>query len=432
MKTKNLITLAIAALIVVLLAVLCLTGIRVGKYILIPAADGITRGSDFTVGTYAVISVNEPQETVDSTGTAEETEDEQTDDSAEEVAAVPASEELFNETFAIMQRRVGALVLDNVSVAKQGENRIRIEIPVNDVTSAAGVLSTLTQPFAVEFTDGNGDVVLRGEDILSCKLRNDRQNSAYYLSIKVKPEAQSALTEATEDANTNLTVTLDGKQVCTTSISQMLSKNTGMRFSSYTDAVTMLVALNTGHITANIVPETSGSIPAVMSEKQFDASMAALGVAVLIAAVVMMIVFKGTGFVSALSIVLGAIAVLFFFGSVPYISFNAISFYALAAALAIKVLCDLDLLGKVRSQLAAGMGGKEAVSMAWRDSGLKTFEISCLALVITLCMQFFGDSSISAFTSVFAVGTVISLLVTVAFTRPLITCVVDKAVKVAK
>ena len=51
MKTKNLVTLVVAALVVVLLAVVCLTGIQVGKYILIPAADGITRGNEFAKST---------------------------------------------------------------------------------------------------------------------------------------------------------------------------------------------------------------------------------------------------------------------------------------------------------------------------------------------------------------------------------------------
>jgi len=47
-------------------------------------------------------------------------------------------------------------------------------------------------------------------------------------------------------------------------------------------------------------------------------------------------------------------------------------------------------------------------------------------------VQYFGGAAVSAFTNVFAIGTLVALVVTVIFTRPLLTCVVDKAGKMTK
>lgn len=418
MKTKNLVTLAVAALVVVLLAVLCLTGVQVGKYILIPAADGITRGNDFAKSTYVVLNVNEP-------AAAETAED------AEAAEAVPASAELYDETLAIMRRRASMLTLENIAVMEQGENRIRIEMPTENVTDASNILFTLTQPCHIYITDAEGNTVLEGEDILSSEMGMDSTGSYYYISFKVEEEALSAWADVTEDVNANATVWLDGVEMCTAPISQLLSY--GMTFSDYSSAVTMGMAFETGHITASVTTEASGNIPAALAESNFDSAMLALAVAVVIAAVVMIVAFRGLGFVSALSIVLSAVAVIYFFGCVPYIPFNFAGFFALAAALGVKVLCDIDLIGNIGKALATGdMTGKEAVSAAWRTSGVKTLEICGVAICGALVMQYFGGSAVSAFTSVFAIASLAVLLVTVIVTRPLVTCIMDKAAKESK
>lgn len=426
MKTKNLVTLAVAALVVVLLTVLCLTGVQVGKYIVIPAADGIARGNDFATTTFVVLNVNEPAQTAEETAeTAEET--------AEEEAAepVPASAELYADTLEIIRKRASMLTLSNIAIMEQGENRVRIEMPTENVTDASNILFTLTQPCHVYITNPAGDVVLEGEDIVSTAMNVDSTGSAYYVSIKVEEEALSAWADKTEDLNENVTVWLDEVQVCTVPVSQILS--TGMGFSDSGSAITIAMALQTGRIHANLTTAASGSVPADMNEDQFDRAMLALALAVVIAAIVMIVVFRGAGFVSALSIVLSAVCVVFFFGCVPYIAFGAASFVALAAVLAVKMFCDLDLLGTIGKVMSEGeMTAKEAVSAAWRQSGLRVLEICGVSVIAALVVQYFGGTAVSAFTSVYAIGALIVLAVSVIFTRPLITCVMDKAAKESK
>lgn len=426
MKTKNLVTLAVATLVVVLLTVLCLTGVQVGKYIVIPAADGITRGADFTESTYVVLNVNEPAAEEEA---AEENADEAEENAAEETeeTAVPASQEMVAETIAVMQRRADMLTMKNISISQQGENHIRVEIPTDDVESASSILYTLTEACHVYITNEAGETVLEGKDITSSTLGMNSAQTAYLVSIKVEEQALSDWAAVTEDVNASVTVYLDDTTVCTAAISQLLSS--GMTFTSYNDAINVYMALQTGHIAAEVTTVASGAVPAEMEADQFNNGMIALGVAVLVAAIVMIVVFRKTGIVSALSIVLSAVATVFFFGLVPYMSFGVASFYALAAVLGIKVLCDIDLMSNVRAQMALGLGGRGAASAAWRVSGLKALEICFVAAAVALVMQYFGAESVSAFTSVLAVGSVIVLIVTAAFTRPLTTCAVEEAAK---
>lgn len=428
MKTKNLVTLAVAALVVVLLTVLCLTGIQVGKYIVIPAADGITRGNDFAKGTYVVLNVNEPAAEEEAAEPTEETAEEAAEEEA--VPAVPASEELYQQAISAMKKRAELLTMD-VVVMEQGESSIRIEMPTVNYEDASGVLYTLTQPCHVYLTNAEGETVLEGKDIASYAMSADSTGTVYYISIKVEEEALSAWAAMTVDVNEAITVYVDGAAVATAPASQILSS--GMSFTDYGTAATVMMALETGEIEAALATVSSGNIPASMTEKQFDSAMFAIALAVAVAAVVMIVVYKGMGVVSALSIVLSAVAVVYFYGLVPYIPFGMLGFFGFASAMGVKLLCDIDLLSKTTALMSGSdLTGVEAVKLAWRESGKNTLEICGVAIIAALVLQYFGGAAVSAFTNVFAIGSLIVLVVTAVVTRPLVGCVVDKAAKTSK
>ncbi|MBQ3223617.1 MAG: hypothetical protein IJB41_08395 [Clostridia bacterium] len=412
MKTKNLVSLAVAALVVVLLTVLCLTGVQLGKYIVIPAADGITRGNEFATSAYVVLNVNEPI-------AAEE---------GEEAEKTPASEELYAKAVEIMKTRASMLNLKGVYVMEQGDSRIRLELPTENVDDASNVLYTLTQPCHIYFTNPAGEVVLEGEDIVSSAMNADSTGTVYYVSMKVEDGALTEWANMTDDVNETTSVYVDGALLGSAPASQLLS--TGLSFNNLNMASNFAMALQTGHIEASLEAAGSGTIPAAMTEANFDAGMFALAVLVAIAAIVMIIVFKGMGVVSALSVVLSAVAVVYIYGLIPYLTFAAASFFGFTAAIGVKVLCDLHLLGKVKGLLPEkDMTGAEAVRLAWHESGLYALEVSAVAIIVALVAQYFGSAAVSGFTTVFAIGSFVALVVTVLFTRPLVTCVVDKAGK---
>ncbi len=427
MKTKNLVTLAVTALVVVLLTVVCLTGVQVGKYIVIPAADGIARGTEFTGSTYAVLSVNEPAAETEAT-------EEETEAADETVSAdhsdIPASAEMVDEAIAVMRRRAEMLSMRSVQVSKMGENHVRVEIPTADGDTATSILYTLTQACHVTFEAEDGDVRLEGEDVVESVLGMDAEQTSYLLSIRITDEARSAWAAKTDNTLETITVKIDGTAVATSTANVILAG--GIPFSDYNSAVNTAMALQTGRVVPHLHAEGSGIVPAVMGEEQFDNGIIAIAIATLVAAIVMIVVFKKTGIVAALSVVLTVVATIFFFGAVPYLPFGVVSFFALVAVVGVKTVCDLSLMSGVSANIASGMEGKEAVATAWRESGLKALEICAVAIIGSLVLQYFGGESVSAFTVVFAAGSAVSLLVSVIVTRPLTTCAVEKAAKEIK
>ncbi|MDO4740357.1 MAG: hypothetical protein Q4A66_06790 [Eubacteriales bacterium] len=418
MKTKNLFSLAVAALVVVLLTVLCITGVQVGKYILIPAADGITRGGDFAKSSYIVFNVKQP-----AGQTAEE--------ASEETASAPASPELFDKTLKAMKTRAEMLTMRGVSVMAQGESRIRVELPTDDLDEATSILYLLTQPCHVYFTNEQGEVVLEGEDIISSQVVPDAGGSVYTVSFKVEQEALSAWADMTEDVNETTNVYFDGIALTAAPASQLLS--TGVSFGSATDASNFYMALQSGRIEAAIDTAASGLVPGVMSEEQFDNGMILIASIAVIIALSLIISFKGCGAIAALTGILAAVVIVYIHGLIPYLQFSSVSFFGVACALALLYLCSEILLFKVRVYLAdEDLTGAEAVRAAWRESGLAVLEICGVAIAAALMLQYFFGAAVSGFTGPFAIGSLVALVLTAAFTRPLLTCLVDKRAKETK
>ena len=136
MKKKSWITLCITLLLIVLIGALAINGLQIGKYLVKPVGKAISLGLDLRGGIYAVY---------------------QGDTSAEDF------DTQMDATVTIMINRLTAEGYTEATVTRQGEDRIRIEIP--DVQDPNEILTIVGTPAHLTFVDPNGEIILEGDDV---------------------------------------------------------------------------------------------------------------------------------------------------------------------------------------------------------------------------------------------------------------------------
>lgn len=415
MKTKNLVALAIVFVIVALMTVLAVTGVQVGKYIVRPVADAITRGDDLAGRAYVVLSATEPTEEEPVEGGEE---------AASDDTEPKAYADLLDESVGILRRRAAMLAAEGISVAKQGEDKIRVELPTESETTADQFIEELTAPGHVYFTNEAGETILEGERVTSSGW--SYENSVYYVSFWLDEQGTEEFAKATEAAvGHSISIYMDDTLLNTANIQETMDAGTAtIGFSNYEDAHHLMLAFNSGRLELELAEAASGVIPARVSQAQYTTALIALAIALLAAVAILLIVYKGMGFVSALSLVFTMVLTVYFFGLVPYLQFRFASIFGLIAVAAVKLLCDFEFLNRLRVELPAAFTPKAGVASAFRGSIARIAEYSLVPIVLALAMQYLGDTPITAFTSVFAIGSLISFVVTALLTRPLMVCVV--------
>lgn len=422
MRTKKLVALAIALVVVALISVLAVTGVQVGKYIVRPVADAITKGDDFAGHAYVVFTATNPTEE----GSADA---EPAVDGAEAPATGEAEPldyaETLDEAVSILRRRALMLASEGISVTKQGEDKIRVELPTLSDTVIEQLVSELSAPGHVYFTNEAGETVMEGERVLRSGW--EYENSVYYVTFWLDEQGKEEFANATEAAvGHSISIYMDGTLVNTANIDQAFDTGVAtIGFSDYEAAHSLMIAFNSGRLDLTLEQSVSGTIPARVSQTQYRNALIALAIALFAAVAVLLIVYKGRGFVAALSLVFTIALTLYFYGMVPYLQFRFAALFGLIAVAAVKLLCDFEFLNRLNVELPVAFTPKAGIAAAFRTSIARIAEYSLVPIVLALVMQYLGDTPVTAFTSVFAIGSLLSFLVTALFTRPLMGCVVS-------
>ncbi len=442
MKTKNLVTLAIALVLTVLLTVLCVTGVQLGKNIVIPALDGATKGGDFADASYIVYTLKVPaaEETADEAeNAAEETSDEAgapAEEPAEETEAPVEADfaALAEDAYQKLLGRAERQQVGGVKVTRLGENMIRVEIPTTDETAIATVRETISIPGDITFRNADGVTVLTGEHVTGAAWGYDSNTSTYTAAFQFDEEGAKLFEVATRAAiGSSIGIYQDGQLMVNVSInSAMTQGSAALSFSDASAAYAVAYALNAGHLGLDLEETASGTVPAPVSAAQFQRVMLVLGVALLAVLVALVIVHKGMGLAAAISLLLTVVCTVFFFGLVPYVTMTFATVFGLIAVVAVKLFCDLDLIGRVKRNIANGSAPRSAVSAAFGVNILRTLEFAGVTLLLALLMQYLGSAPVKGFTAALAVGSALACLLTMLVTRPLVMCAADKQLPASK
>ncbi|MBZ4666159.1 MAG: protein-export rane protein SecD [Mahella sp.] len=188
-KTRSLVILIVFILILAIVSYIAIAGLNIGIYIVKPLGSAIKQGLDLSGGVYLVyeaqVSDNEPD--LDSK---------------------------MDGVIGVFRNRLDSKGLTEATIAKQGEKRIRVEIPgTTDPQEAQDLLGRTAK---LEFKDETGNVVITGSDVSSAKPQYGTDESGItqpVVALELNDEGAKKFAEATK-ANINkiINIVLDGTQ----------------------------------------------------------------------------------------------------------------------------------------------------------------------------------------------------------------------------
>jgi preprotein translocase subunit SecD len=180
-KGKSSVLFILCVLIIGFFAYWGFNGFTVGDYKFLPFTESINRGLDLQGG----ISV------------------------VEEIQAEKIEQEDMSRVIELLKRRVDKLGIAETSVRKEGEKRIRIEIPGE--SNSKTIISMLEKTGELTFVGPDGKVILTGKDVKDSKAVRDEFGQPQ-ISLEFTPEGANKFADATAKfINQVITINMDGQ-----------------------------------------------------------------------------------------------------------------------------------------------------------------------------------------------------------------------------
>ena len=390
MKVKSLVTLGVTLLLIVLIGLLAVNGMHVGKYIFKSVGDSVSLGLDLRGGIYAVYLGDTSAEDFDTQ---------------------------MNATVTIMRTRLTNEGYTEATITRQGNDRIRIEIP--DVSDPNEILNIVGTPAHLTFVDPDGNVVVEGSQIVEAYPAYD-ENSKPVVMFKMNDEATESFAKATsENIGKTISIQLDGENISTPTVQSAITEGSGMISGSSTieEAQTLANLIMSGALPLSITLDSSSAVSATLGIDALSTSLTAGVIGLILVALFMIVLYRLPGVISVIALCIYTLIVMYAVCLVPGVQLTLPGIAGILLGIGMAVDGNVIIFERFREELKGGRSLEAAVNRGYKNALSSIIDSNVTTIIAGCVLLYFGTGSIKGFAMTLLIGVIASMISSVFVTR---------------
>lgn len=347
-------------------------------------------------------------------------------------------------TYKTLSKRIDSLGVSEPEIIIEGNDKIRVKLAgVTDPEEARKQLSTVA---TLSFRDTSDNLLMNSDVLVSggAKVTQDSSgNPAVLLSVKDKDEFYKVTNKVKDYDDNMIVIWLDydpavdkyasESSSCGTSGSNCLSAATvSQGFASdviiqgnFTeDEVNNLVDLiNSGSLPSKLTELSSQTVGASFGEDTLQTTLIAGIIGISLIIVILLLVYRFAGFISAVSMMLYTFLVFLVFWVVGGV-LTLPGIAALVLGIGMAVDSNVIMFSRIKDELYKGKSLPLAFKEGTKSSFSAILDSNLTTLLVAIIMFIFGESSIKGFATMLIITVIVTMLTMVALTRILLKAVV--------
>lgn len=412
MKRKSIAKLAVTLVVIVLVTLLALFGLKIPNtvYSIKPVGNAISLGLDLRGGiSTEYIATDTTVENFDS---------------------------LMESTVSALRERLTNAGFTEANVARQGNDRIRVEIPgVDDHEEVVRIIGT---PAHLEFRDPNGNVLFEGKDIESCGVSyaNEAQ-TLYGVSFKLNAAATEIFAKATtEFRGQAISIYMDDNLVSAPTVNEAITGGEGQitgsssasSEESYAWASELAMLIQSGALPLDIAEVETRAISATLGMEAIDGALIAGIVGLILVILFMIAVYRLPGIAASMALCIYVLIVFYAIAiSGAQLTLQGVAGILLGIGMAVDA--NVVIFERFREELAQGRTPINAVKFGFRNAGRAVVDSNVTTLIAAVVLLIFGTGTIKGFAITLLISVIASLFTAVFVTRSLLKAICNLGVK---
>jgi len=390
-KLKASILLILIVTVTLGLAALGIFGMPVGRYDVLPWIKAIRQGLDLQGGVYVVYEAKQ--------------------DDAEDF------ESKMTSTLEVLRNRLDAAGYTEATIARQQNDRIRIEIPA--VSDTEAVLEIIGTPAVLEFIDPKGYVILTGERVLSA---NAAYDNTYGPVVQLQLDAEGTSAFATATANNigqEITITLDGETISSPGVNEAITSGSCIITGSSTldEAKRLATLIESGALPLEMNQVQSSTISATLGVDALRNALIGAGVGITILFIFMIFYYKILGFIADIALTLYVILILYILAVTPSIQLSLPGLAGIVLGIGMAVDANVVIYERMKEELRNGRTVRSAWAYSFRKSLTAISDANVTTIIAALVLLYYGTGTIKGYAITLIISVILSLIMAIFFTR---------------
>jgi len=398
MKARSWVTLGITVLLIVAVSYVALFGVQVDKYILKPVSDAISLGLDLRGG----IS----------------TEYVATDTTADNF------DELMDGTVEVLRSRLTGAGFTEANVARQGGDRIRVEIP--DVSDPEEIVAIIGKPAHLEFRNPEGEVLMEGKDIEEAYAAQNNETAMPVVAFKLTGEGKTKFAKATASlVGSTLSIYLDDELISAPTVNEPIPNGEGViSFSgsgmTYDEALeeaqNLSMLIMSGALPLDIEESETRAISATLGIKAIDGALIAGLIGLALVIIFMIVMYRLPGVASALALCI-YVLIVFYALAITGAQLTLQGIAGILLGIGMAVDANVIIFERFREELKAGRTPMNALTFGYKNALSAIIDSNVTTIIAAAVLLWLGTGTIKGFATTLLIGVIASLLTAVFVTK---------------
>ncbi len=410
----------------------------------------IEKGLDLSGGVYIVYEAQEEIEnenaeiSIEESSSLEENTNEQTqqeesssNEQTEDVESLGEAswEEKMDSAVSMIQQRLDRKGWTEANVYQEGDKRIRVEIPgIDDVETA---VSEIGQTAKLSFIDINGQVVVKGEDVVNAKKQaytDQTGQSKIVVSLEFNEKGKQDFKSATEaNIGQPIFIMLDDQIISAPTVNAVIPDGKAIIEGGFDiDSAEELASLiRAGSLPFELEILEMNTIGATLGANALNTSILGGAVGIALVLIFMLVFYRAKGFAASLALIIYILLELIFLNGLNItLTLHGIAGIILSVGMAVDA--NVIIFERIREELAQGRTLKLAIDKGFSRAFPSILDSNITTLIAGGVLYWLGSGPIKGFAQTLMLGIVLSMFTALVITKIIIKTMVNVGIKSPK
>ncbi len=343
---------------------------------------------------------------------------------AEDSANVEDLDTKIQGAMSIFRTRLDERGFNEATIVKQGTDRIRVEIPINetsDIKDPNEIVQFIGEPAHLEFVDPNGNVILEGGDIQSASASYDEYGEPA-VSFQLTSEGSDIFAKATQEfIGQTIAIELDGVVVSAPNVDSVITGGSGIisGMESEEAAMELAMQIESGALPLDLAAINQETLSATLGDEALENGVLGglIGLAILL--VFMLIFYRLPGLAADLALIFYVSLVVFMLALFE-IQLTLPGIAGIILGIGMAVDANVIIFARFKEEHRAGKSIRSALKGGFQKATRAITDSNTTTLIAAFVLAIFGTGSIQGFAYTLAVSIVVSMISALVVTQGLL------------
>jgi len=395
-KKKSMFMFLTSVLVVGILAYTGFHGLEIGGYRFKPFTETINKGLDLQGG----ISV------------------------LEEVQGGKVDEKTLDRAIELISMRTNKMGVSETLVAKEGNNRIRIEIP--GMFDSKEVLDTVAKSGELTFVGPDKVTILTGKDVKDANASLGQENKPV-INLELNDSGKKKFAVATQKfLGQPITIYMDKEEINSPTVQAVITDGKAEISGSKDLAAATKQAqiIKSGALPVTLKALSVKTVGATLGKNALPLSMKAGAVGILIILIFMMLYYRAPGIIADISLILYVVLVLGTFSAInATLTLAGIAGFLLTVGMAVDA--NVLIFERIKEELRTGKSIRSSVDAGFHRALSSILDSNITTIIAALVLYTIGTGAVKGFALTLMIGIVISVFTALTSTKFLLKLAVE-------